>query len=254
MLTIEGLAKEYPPRFRLSDFSATVPGGEVAALVGPNGSGKSTLMHLLTGLIRADAGTAHIGAAQLGSKLYRKALAFCPDDLPSADYLTGAEYLDLVCSVRAMAPHRDAIALIADGLGIGDALDSLIGAFSHGMRRKLQLLASLLGRPQVLILDEPFRGLDPYSTVLLKEFVRRLARDGCAVVFSSHDLLVAEQMSTLTLVIENGSLRAYGRTSDLIERSDAANMEQMYMRLTGLEEDIHERMEMFSRGYEMLRE
>ncbi len=235
-LIIKGLTKSFGTVRAVHDVSLQAARGRMTALLGPNGAGKSTLLHCITGLLHPDAGEVLLDGRQLTREAPRQDVGFAPDDLPLPDLLTGWEYLDFVAELQQV--HRDdaRVERLTLALGLSGALDRLLGTYSHGMRRKIQLLAAVNHQPGLLILDEPFRGLDPESTALLKSVLRQYVADGRAVLVSTHDLLVAEQMCDDIAILGSGCLLAAGNIQRLVQDSPgSSSLEEAFLRITGLD-------------------
>ncbi|OII33067.1 hypothetical protein BIU98_06340 [Curtobacterium sp. MMLR14_010] len=233
MLELHELTKRYGRRTVLHSVTATVPAGTITALLGPNGAGKSTLLHAINGLIPVDAGTVSVFDRK-GEPASLRTIGFCPDDLPMADLLTGMEYLDLVQGARRISVPERVMDRLLRGMRLSDAAHSLIDTYSHGMRRKLQLIAALLHDPNVLVLDEPIRGLDPESSAIMKQLLRRYAARGNAVLLSTHDLMVADQLCDRVLVLEHGRLRASGDLASIRGEAADGTLETSFLAMTGL--------------------
>lgn len=254
MLQIRDVSRRYGTRTVLSAVSADIGGGAVTGLLGPNGSGKSTLLHILVGLLTPTTGTVavvdELGAASAAET--RRRMGFCPDDLPQPDLLTAREYLDLVQGVRGIRVDEAAIHFMSAGLRLDEHLDSLVGTYSHGMKRKLQLIAALLHRPSVLILDEPFRGLDPESGAIVRTLITRYAEAGSAVLFSTHDIALAQRLCRDVIVLHDGLVRADGSVSEVI--GDHADLEASFLAQTGLDAVAQQAADDFFTGLAVLDE
>ncbi|CAN5183150.1 ABC transporter ATP-binding protein [soil metagenome] len=248
MLIADNISKMYGKHNALAGVSFELHHGQITALLGANGAGKSTLLHILVGLIPATSGNVSIDGLTVADARYRARVGFCPDDLPLPDLLTGQEYLDLVKGIRrlrvAPAAERD----LLRGMRIDGAVDKLVGSYSHGMKRKLQVVASLLHRPPVLLMDEPFRGLDPESSAIVKNLLGSYAGQGHCVLVSTHDLLVAEQLCDQVVVIDQGQLVATGTVDDIRGVDDGASLESAFLGLTGLAASSETLSDTFFRG------
>jgi len=252
MLTAFEISKSYGRTEVLHDISFDLADGRVTGLLGPNGAGKSTLLHILAGITRPTSGRVTFSSDDEVAVASRAELGFCADDLPLPELLTGREYLDLVAGVRGLDRQPDAESLLLEGMRLQDAANRLIGSYSHGMKRKLQLVAALLHSPRILVLDEPFRGLDPESAAIMKSLLRRYAELGNAVLVSTHDLLVAEQLCSEVLVVREGRLLANQSVASLREASVGASLEDSFLRLTGLSASSEESSAIFFDGIELL--
>lgn len=207
-LAIENLTVGYRPgQPILKNASLTVERGEMTALIGANGSGKSTLLHALMGLVRPTSGEMRLDGCNLTQQLGPN-VGFCADDLPLPELLTGREYLHLMTRVRDVRVTPNAVTKLFESLNMAGAERRLIKEFSHGMKRKVQLLANVLHSPDLLVLDEPFRGLDPESHALVVQLLEFYVGSGRLVFLSTHDLRVAAGHCTRAVKIENGSTRS----------------------------------------------
>lgn len=252
MLDVVGLTKTYKERIVLDDVSFSVEPGKVTGLLGPNGSGKSTTLHILAGLIPATLGTCAINEHPLTSTRYRDALGFCPDDLPQPELLTAREYLELIQGIRRIRISDETITLLLTGFRLEHAHNDLIGSYSHGMKRKLQVIGALLHRPDILVLDEPFRGLDPESSAIMHELVAGYARNGHSVLVSTHDLLLAEKLCQDLVVLQDGRVVAAGSTPDIVSRQGHGTLEESFLAATGLDEVARDSSRTFFEGLEQI--
>lgn len=250
MLIIDDVVKRYGAREVLRGVSFAAEPGKVTALVGPNGSGKSTLLHAIVGLVRLHAGEITVDGIVATSSAGRARIGFAPDDLPMPELLTAREYLDLVRGARGVRVSQGALRQMAAGLRIDDSLDALVGSFSHGMKRKLQLIASLSHLPHVLVLDEPFRGLDPESAAIMRQLVVRLAEEGGTVLFSTHDLPLAQRLCERVVVLHDGVIAADGATDEIIGQH--GDLEASFLAHTGLGAAAEASADTFFDGYRML--
>jgi len=239
---VTSLTKAYRDVAALRDVSFAVSSGATVGVLGPNGAGKSTLLHCLTGLVVPDAGTITIAGAPSGEADLHSWVGFAPDDLPMPDLLTGWELLDLVASLRAVQVDAGQLRSYARAFRLDGSLNRLVGDYSHGMRRKLSLLAAMMHSPQVLVLDEPLRGLDPESGAIVKQIIASYRASGRAVILSTHDMLLAEQLCDDVLVLHHGRSLAFGTVAAIGERTDTADLERAFLALTGLERDVREAM------------
>lgn len=200
-LTIENVQKDRGRATVLDDVSLTVNPGERVALLGHNGAGKSTLIKTILGLTPLNAGRISIGRAKPGSAEARRAIAYLPEAVSFHPALTGREQLTLF----ARLDGQDAdIAGLLDRVGLGDAMDRRIGAYSKGMRQRLGLAQVLLGSPKVALLDEPTSGLDPISRQDLYAIIDELAAQGTAVLIASHALTEVEARTDRIAILRKG--------------------------------------------------
>lgn len=247
ILDAHALTKRYGGRTVLDGVSLGIPAGTIHGLLGPNGSGKTTCLHLVTGLIQPDAGTVLVDEIDVARPASRLGFGFAPDDLPMPSSLTGREYLALHHALRERDDTARA-AELADLLRVADALERPVGDYSHGMRRKLQLIAALAHQPRLLVLDEPFRGLDPEAATALRTLLVAFARAGGAVLVATHDLVRAERDCDTVTILDAGSVVAAGAPADLRARHpDASSLDDLFLEVTGRAAEATERRERLDR-------
>lgn len=215
VLHVSGVRKSFNGRAALNDFSITMHPGSVHGLLGSNGSGKSTALHIITGITEADAGTVHHNGISVEHPDARSRFGLAPDDLPLPQSVTGREYLRLHDSLRG----RDDTEWAADFarvLRIRHALGKPMSSYSHGMKRKVQLICALMHRPSLLILDEPFRGLDPDTAGTLQKCLELHAASGGSVLIATHDLLRAEAHCEHITMLHDGDTVKSGTTAQIV--------------------------------------
>jgi ABC-2 type transport system ATP-binding protein len=236
MVKTEGLTKHYGKLVALEDFSIEVPRGEILALVGPNGAGKTTALKLMVGLLSPTRGQTWIGNfdVQHQSLEAKRLLSFIPDQPFLYEQLTIAELLGFLGGVYQMDPAtvEQRAAFLLELFGLDGSLAQRIGQLSYGMRSRLVLVASLLHEPQVLMMDEPFFGLDPQTLRLMKQFLRERAQTGMTVLLSTHQLGVVEDVAHRIAVLAQGRLRALGSLDALKQRYGGSRLEELFFRLT----------------------
>lgn len=216
-LEARGLTRRFGDRLVVDTLDLRIEPGEVYGFLGPNGAGKTTTIKMLVGLLEPGGGAVFAGGADVwGEPLRAKGVfGYVPDRAHLYEQLTGREFLELIAQLRAL-PRGESEARIAGLLALlqlEEAAEALCATYSFGMKRKLALAAALVHRPRVLILDEPFNGLDPRSARRLKELLVGLAREGCAIFLSTHDLATAEAVCTRFGVLHRGRLVAEGRSA-----------------------------------------
>lgn len=220
MLTIEHLTKTYPGgKTAVRDLSLHVEPGDIYGFIGHNGAGKTTTIKAAVGLLPFEAGDIRIGGVSIREDplACKRMFAYIPDDPLLYPYLTGQQYLDFVADVFEVsrADRTRRTETLALTFGLNDALGDLTASYSHGMKQKLAILGALIHAPKLLILDEPFVGLDPEAVVALKGIMGELCRRGGAVFFSTHVLDVAERLCGKVAIIRQGRLVAAGETAAL---------------------------------------
>lgn len=237
MIVAEHLSHRYEGKAALVDLDLRVEPGEILGFLGPNGAGKSTTVKILTGLLRPDAGRAVVAGFDLLTAPLeaKRRLGYVPEAPALYDSLTATEYLELVSCLYHLEPGaarvRQEELLTLFGLA-GDA-HQRIKEFSKGMRQKVVIASALLHRPEVLILDEPFDGLDANTTLVMKELLRQLAAQGRTILFSSHILEVVERICTRIVIINRGRKVIEGTAAEICASTGTPSLDQAFNRLTG---------------------
>lgn len=236
MLKIEHLTKHYKGSSKgVTDLSLHIAPGDIYAFIGHNGAGKTTTLKCTAGIQDFDAGTIRIGGIDiqkdpLGCK---RQLAYIPDNPDLYEYLTGIQYLNFIADIFAIGAgeREERIRKYGEAFEITSSLGDLISSYSHGMKQKLALLSALVHQPRLLILDEPFVGLDPKAAVILKEIMRGICQDGGAIFFSTHVLDVAEKLCNKVAIIKEGTLTASGSMEDIVKQGQS--LESIFMEVAG---------------------
>lgn len=220
MLTIEHLTKIYPGgKTAVQDLNLHVAPGDIYGFIGHNGAGKTTTIKAAVGLLPFEQGDIRIDGVSIRQDplACKRTFAYLSDEPLLYPYLTGQQYLNFIADVFEVS-RADRIRRteeLASTFGISDVLGELTSAYSHGMKQKLAILGALIHEPRLLILDEPFVGLDPEAVVTLKGLMHTLCRQGGAVFFSTHVLDVAERLCNKVAIIRQGHLVAAGETAVL---------------------------------------
>jgi len=244
------LVKTYGHLRVLDGVSLSVRPGEIHGLLGPNGSGKTTCLHILTGLIPAEEGSVLIDGEDIARKSSRRAFGFAPDDLPLPGALTGRELLRFHDALRGR-DDQVRVEEFAEALGLEGALDRPVEDYSHGMQRKLQMIAAVMHEPRLLVLDEPFRGLDPEAAATVRSMIIAFARSGGAVLIATHDMLRAERDCTSVTILSEGRIVAVGDPKHLIDAEPAASsLEDVFLRVTGKVEDASRRLRFIETAFQ----
>jgi ABC-2 type transport system ATP-binding protein len=237
-IDVQHLTKVYGTLTAVRDLSFQVAPGEVLGLVGPNGAGKTTTLRSICGIIRPTSGAIRIaGHDVVHDPVHAKsALAYIPDEPHLFEYLTVVEHLRFIARVYGVADAPERIGPLLAELELTEKRGSLPGELSRGMRQKLAIACGLLHRPGALIFDEPLTGLDPAGMRKMKATILARAREGAAVVLSSHLLQLVEELCTRILIIQGGRLIAIGTLEEIIaERPQLAGrgLEEIFLALTG---------------------
>ncbi len=212
-----GLTKRYGKQRGVQDVSFAVDAGEICGLLGPNSAGKTTTIRMLVGLSRPDFGAAKLlgQSTRLGADVLKR-VGVLIDGPGLVPHLTGRRNLELLCIASGQTWPPPALESGLELAGLGAALDRKVKGYSMGMRQRLMLAQALMGGPEVLILDEPANGLDPGELRALREYLVGLARDGVAVLISSHLLAEVEALASHVVVMAEGSVVASGRLDELL--------------------------------------
>ena len=221
----------------VDDLELTVPAGAIFGFLGPNGAGKTTTIKMIVGLLRPDSGSIVInGLDNSRQALQCKAMTTYVPDAPDVyERLTGKEYLNFIGDVYGVsgADRRDRIDEWLDIFELRDAVHDPIQSYSHGMKQKIMLIAALLPKPKIFILDEPLVGLDPRSAHHLKEAMRRHCTQGGTLFFSTHIMEVAEKLCDRIGIISHGRLVACGDLDELRAQSrNQESLENIFLELT----------------------
>jgi ABC-2 type transport system ATP-binding protein len=244
MLEIRALTKYYGAFAAVRELSFDARPGEVLGLLGPNGSGKSTTVKILTGLLQPTDGTVSLDGRDALADLprYKALIGYVPEEPHLYTYLTGAEYLRLVGQLRRVpdALLENKIDRFLRILDICDDPYQTLSGYSKGMRQKILIAAAVLHDPRIVILDEPFSGLDVTAARLLKSFVRALAEDGKIVVFSSHVLEVVEQVCSRVVIIKDGRQVGHDSVANLRTTLQLPSLDAVFAALVS-EEDVTDR-------------
>lgn len=236
MIHAEQLTKTYGSLVALREFSLTVNRGEILALVGPNGAGKTTALKLLVGLLAPSAGRVAIAGFDMQRQALeaKRVLAFLPDQPFLYEQLTIAETLGFIGGMYQLAParFRELAGTLLETFGLAAFLHHRVGPLSFGMKSRLVLLISLLHEPQVLIMDEPFFGLDPSTLRLIKQLLTERAAHGMTVLMSTHQLSIVEDLAHRIGVLHQGQLVALGTMQELRQRYGEQRLEALFFQLT----------------------
>ena len=238
MIEVSNLTKRYGDFVAVRDLSFTVRAGEVMGLVGPNGAGKTTTLRCATGIIPATQGSTRLAGIDLGADPIgaKQHMAFIPDEPRLFEYLTVWQHLNFVARLYGVPDYAQRAEPILAELEMSDKKQLLPGELSRGMKQKLAIACGLLHQPKVVIFDEPLTGLDPGGIRRMKGVMQRLARDGAAIILSSHLLSLVEEVCTHLLILKNGEKIADGAVADVRSRFSTgadSSLEDVFFRATG---------------------
>ena len=234
MLTIEHLTKCYGGDVKaVDDLSLTVMPGDIYGFIGHNGAGKTTTLRSVAGILSFDSGMITVDGKNIAKDpiACKQEMAYIPDNPDLYEHLTGIQYLNFVADIYGVsASERDErIKKYADAFEMTPRLNDLIGSCSHGMKQKIALISALIHNPKLLLLDEPFVGLDPKAAHTLKTYMAELCANGSAIFFSTHVLEVAEKLCNKIAIIKNGRLLAAGEM-DKVKGDES--LETLFLELT----------------------
>ena len=219
MLEIQHLTKKYGSKLAVDDLSLHIQPGEICGFIGHNGAGKTTTIKACCGILPFDSGEILVGgvSVQKDPIACKRQIAYIPDNPDLYDFMTGVKYLNFIGDVFGVsqAERRERIGRYGEMFELTGDLGQPISAYSHGMKQKLSIISALLHQPKLLILDEPFVGLDPKATHLLKGVMGELCRSGSAIFFSTHVLEVAERLCHRVAIIKSGKLVACGSMEEV---------------------------------------
>lgn len=233
MLKIDHFSKAYDASsLAVDDLCLEVKAGEIYGFLGHNGAGKSTTLRAVAGVLDFEQGDIFIDGHSIKSEpvAAKKVTAFLPDNPDLYEFYTGIKYLTFIADIYEVPKDRrnELIAKYADAFELTGSLGSAIGSYSHGMKQKLALISALIRSPRLLILDEPFVGLDPVAAFTLKGFLHELCAQGGAVFFSTHVLEVAEKLCDKLAIIRSGRLIESGATAEIVGKS---SLEHVFLEL-----------------------
>jgi ABC-2 type transport system ATP-binding protein len=236
VLEARGLGKRYSAVTAVRDVTFRIRRGEILGFLGPNGAGKSTIVKMITGLVEPSHGKVHFHGEPIDAGLsrFKESLGYVPEQPDLYGFLTGWEYLEMVATLRGLDRRRfrPKAAAMLQGLTLYHARDGLIGSYSKGMRQRIVLIAALLHDPELLVLDEPFSGLDVTSATVMRCVIAQLAVRGKAIFFSSPVLEQVDRLCTHLAVIKKGVVVASGSMEEMHAGFGGAGLEQGFMQLT----------------------
>lgn len=232
MLKIEHLTKAYGDKIAVDNLSLHIDSGEIYGFIGHNGAGKTTTLKSVVGILRFDAGEIYINGTSIVANPLKckKDIAYIPDNPDLYEFMTGIKYLNFIADIFGVnaVERQKRIKKYSDMFEITDDLAQPISAYSHGMKQKLAIISAWIHEPKLIIMDEPFVGLDPKAAHLLKGMMREICDNGGAIFFSTHVLEVAEKLCDKIAIIKNGKLVRSG-TMDEVRGDDS--LEEVFLEL-----------------------
>ena len=234
MLKIEHLIKIYGDKKAVDDLSLHIKPGEIYGFIGHNGAGKTTTLKSIVGILQFDSGEIYIDGRSIKESPIecKKNFAYIPDNPDLYDFMTGIKYLNFIADIFGVeeSVRQERIRKYAEMFEITDDLAQPIASFSHGMKQKLAIIAAWIHNPKLIIMDEPFVGLDPKAAHLLKGMMRDVCDNGGAIFFSTHVLEVAEKLCDKVAIIKGGKLIPSG-TMEEVKGDDS--LEEVFLELEG---------------------
>ena len=232
MLKIENLTKKYGEIIAVNNLSLEIADGEICAFIGHNGAGKTTTLKACIGILSFDEGNIFIDGKSIKDDpiLCKRNTAYIPDNPDLYDFLSGIKYLNFIADVYGvLAEERNRkIKELSDRFEITDSLGSQISSYSHGMKQKLALISAFLHSPKLILMDEPFVGLDPKAAHTLKEMMKEHCLRGGSIFFSTHVLDVAEKLCDRVAIIKDGGLIVHG---DMDKVRGDSSLESVFLEL-----------------------
>lgn len=219
MLKIINLRKSYGNKLAVDNISFEVEKGDIYAFVGPNGAGKTTTLKSICGILDFDDGDILIDDLSIKTNPIecKKRIAYLPDNPDLYEFMKGIDYLNFICDIYEVNNREEIIKKYSDLFELTGFLGNTINTYSHGMKQKLAIISSLIHSPKLLVLDEPFVGLDPVSAHKLQDVLKELTKEGMAVLFSTHVLEVAEKICNKVAIIKDGKLVVSGNIKKVLK-------------------------------------
>lgn len=234
MLKIDHLTKTYGEKKAVDDLSLHIQPGELYGFIGHNGAGKTTTLKSVVGILQFDSGEITIDGVSVKADpiTCKKNIAYIPDNPDLYDFMTGMQYLDFVCDIFGVAAdvRQERIQALAEGFELTADLAQPISSYSHGMKQKLAIISAWVHEPKLVVMDEPFVGLDPKAAHLMKGMMREICDKGGAIFFSTHVLEVAERLCDKVAIIKGGRLV---RSGTMEEVKGDTSLESVFLELEG---------------------
>ena len=234
MLRIEHMTKAYGEKKAVDDLNLHIASGEIYGFIGHNGAGKTTTLKSVAGIQQFDTGEIYIDGTSVKADplACKRKFAYIPDNPDLYDYMTGIKYLNFIADIFGVGANdrQERIKKYADAFELTADLAQPIAAYSHGMKQKLAIISAWLHEPKLILMDEPFVGLDPKASHLLKEMMRQVCNQGGAIFFSTHVLEVAEKLCDKVAIIKSGRLI---RSGTMEEVKGDESLEDVFLELEG---------------------
>ncbi|MFU8692716.1 ABC transporter ATP-binding protein (plasmid) [Rossellomorea sp. FS2] len=234
MLILENISKKYENNQVVKGVTISVNPGEITGIIGPNGAGKTTLLNMIVGLLKPTEGEIRFNNTiqRNNKKEFLQQIAYIPDSLFLYDNLTGREYVTFMASlwqVNKKQVETD-LEFLAKKFFMAEKLDNFIRTYSKGMKQKISLIGALIHRPKLLILDEPFNGLDPESSRVIKKYFSDYIKKGNSILFSSHILELVEKLCDKFIILSQGEVRATGNLDQIrsLSHDNKEDLEEIF--------------------------
>lgn len=235
MISIQGVTKTYGRKVAVDNLSLDIAGGEFFAVLGPNGAGKTTTIKMIAGLLRPNGGKILVGGLDVQSDpiAAKKICSYVPDQPFLYDKLSSIEFLNFIADLYGVEGREKEIDRLVDLFGMKDFVRELTESYSHGMKQRLVLAATLLHKPRVILVDEPLVGLDPHTARLVKQVFREQAHAGTSIFMSTHVLSVAEDFADRIGIMLQGKIVALGRMDELRRQAQLeGKLEDVFFKIT----------------------
>ena len=238
-VNLENVSKNFGTIQAVKNLDLHIDIGTVFGFLGPNGSGKSTTMKMILGLLKADSGSLNVYGINVSTNPWevKKIVGYVPESPRLYTFLTGLEYLDFIADVYGLDPttKKNRIEEYLDAFDLENRENEMISGYSHGMQQKIAIIAALLHKPKLLIMDEPLSGLDPKSARIVKDLIHKLANENVTTILSTHVLEIADAVCDKMAILYQGTKLAEGTPAQLRKESKMPNstLEEIFLKLTG---------------------
>lgn len=236
MFKLERVSKQYKNgHWGLCEISFDMKPGEIICLAGPNGSGKTTLINTIFSVIKATTGEISFRGERNDSMYFKQHVVCVPDETILLELLTGKEYIEFVRSIYGASKERSE--MLTDLFGMKSFVDNTISTYSHGMKKKIQFIAAFMVQADVMVLDEPYRGLDVEAVLILEKLMKNFVASGGSLLIASHDLHLAEVLCNRMIIISKGKMLDMASIQELKEKYKTDDIEKVFLKSSLLEEN-----------------
>ncbi len=239
MLEIKNLCKSFGDKKAVDNLSLTIADGEIYGFIGHNGAGKTTTIKACTGIMPYDSGEIYVNGVSVKESpiLCKSQIAYIPDNPDLYEFMSGNQYLNFIADIFnvSTADRKSRIEALSQVFELTNDLDKSIASYSHGMKQKLAIIGAWVHEPKLIIMDEPFVGLDPKASHSLKLMMREFCNNGGSIFFSTHVLEVAEKLCDKVAIIKNGQLIAHGTMKEV--KGDKS-LENVFLELEDGEQNV----------------